>query len=680
MFRIVNRLIQWTGKYKRRIYIGFIYAFIHSIFTAIPIMLAAKGLSAVLDDFNGVKPLEGRDIWIMLGAMILAVLGRYLFSYLRAITQESVGYEATADERIRLGDILKRVSLGFFSKNNMGELSAAATTDLSFMEMFAMNMVNTVVNGYITVIVLILFLAFYSHLAGGIALAGVLLSALFLHLLEARSHQNAPIHQKAQDDMVESSIEYLRGMQVVKAFKQEGVSIAGIRKAYNDSKKINIKIEVEYMPFNCLHLFSLKAASIAIVAVDALLTYNGSMELPTMLMLDMFSFMIFGSVEAMNHAAHVLEVIDATLDKLDGIEHADIIDKDGKDISLQNTNIAFRDVTFSYDKVSVLRNISFSIPQGSTTAIVGPSGSGKTTICNLIARFYDVDSGEVTVGGEDVRNMTCDSLLRNISMVFQKVYLFHDTIENNIRFGNPSATQEEIIEAAKKARCHDFIMALPDGYETVIGEGGSTLSGGEKQRISIARAILKNANIVILDEATASIDPENEHLIQQAISELTIGKTVIVIAHRLATIEHADQILVVDKGQVVQKGTHQELVHQEGLYRRFITIREQAEGWSIVLYFEGEAQYETSCVRGGLPGNHPCSPKETQYGALRRCGPAHGGVKAQRVPCSGYLAGRRLSYDGRRSLSPSDRCGPRGSRKNLRASLLLYRAAYHRRR
>ena len=537
MFRIVNRLIRWTGNYRRRIYIGFIYAFIHSIFTAIPIMLAAYGLSAVLDDFNGIKPLEIRDIWLMLGAMIMAVLGRYLFSYLRAVTQESVGYEATADERVRLGDILKRVSLGFFSKNNMGELSAAATTDLSFLEMFAMNMVNTVVNGYITVIVLILFLACCSPLAGGIALAGVLLSGLFLHLLEARSRKNAPIHQKAQDDMVESSIEYLRGMQVVKAFKQEGVSIAGIRKAYRDSKQINIKIEVEYMPFNCLHLFSLKAASIAIVAVAALLTYNGSMALPTMLMLDMFSFMIFGSVEAMNNAAHVLEVIDATLNKLDGIEHADIIDKDGKDVPLRNTDIAFHDVTFSYDKTPVLKNISFSIPQGSTTAIVGPSGSGKTTICNLIARFYDVDCGEITIGGKNIRSMTCDSLLRNISMVFQKVYLFHDTIENNIRFGNPNATQEEIMEAAQKARCHDFIMSLPDGYQTAIGEGGSTLSGGEKQRISIARAILKNANIVILDEATASIDPENEHLIQQAISELTIGKTVIVIAHRLATMQ-----------------------------------------------------------------------------------------------------------------------------------------------
>lgn len=581
MLRIVSRLIRWTGKYKRRIYIGFVYAFFHSIFTAIPIMLAAKGLSAVLDDFNGTALLKSGDIWLLFGAMILAVLGRYLFSYLRATTQESVGYEATADERILLGDILKRVSLGFFSENNIGELSAAATTDLSFMEMFAMNMVNTVVNGYITVIVLVLFLAFYSPAASIIALIGVLLSALFLHLLEKRSCKNAPIHQKSQDDMVESTIEYLRGMQVVKAFKQEGVSIAGIQKAYSDSKQINTKIEVEYMPFNCLHLFSLKAASIAMVAAAAYFTIHGIMDLPTMLMMDMFSFMIFGSVEAMNNAAHVLEVIDATLNKLERIEQAEIIDKDGRDISLHNADIEFQNVTFSYDKIPVLKNISFTIPQGSTTAIIGPSGSGKTTICNLIARFYDVDSGQIIVGGEKVQQMTCDSLLRNISMVFQKVYLFHDTIENNIRFGNPNATHEEIIAVAKKARCHDFIMELPNAYQTIIGEGGSTLSGGEKQRVSIARAILKDADIVILDEATASIDPENEHLIQQAISELTVGKTVIVIAHRLATIEHSDQILVVDNGQIVQKGTHGQLIQQEGLYRRFINIREQAEGWSI---------------------------------------------------------------------------------------------------
>ena len=303
--------------------------------------------------------------------------------------------------------------------------------------------------------------------------------------------------------------------------------------------------------------------------------------MPTMLMLDMFSFMLFGSVETMNNAAHVLEVIDATLDKLDHIEHAEIIDRDGKDIVLKNADIEFQNVTFSYDKTPVLRNISFSIPQGSTTAIVGPSGSGKTTICNLIARFYDVDSGKVLVGGENVRDMTCDSLLRNISMVFQKVYLFHDTIENNIRFGNPNASQEEVIAAAKKARCHDFIMSLPEGYQTVIGEGGSTLSGGEKQRVSIARAILKNADIVILDEATASIDPENERQLQMAIEALTKEKTVIMIAHRLKTIRGANQIIVLDKGKIVQTGTHKELLAQSGIYSDFIAIRQKAIGWKL---------------------------------------------------------------------------------------------------
>ena len=229
----------------------------------------------------------------------------------------------------------------------------------------------------------------------------------------------------------------------------------------------------------------------------------------------------------------------------------------------------------------VLSHISFRIPQNTTTASVGPAGSGKTTICSLLARFYDAQNGEIQVGGHNVREFTCDSLLKNISMVFQNVYLFHDSIRNNILFGKPDASEEEIIAAAKAARCHDFIMALPDGYNTVVGEGGSTLSGGEKQRISIARAMLKNAPIVILDEATASIDPENEHLIQQAIGNLTHGKTIIVIAHRLATIESADQILVIDEGKVVQRGTHQQLVSQNGLYKRFISIREQAEGWTI---------------------------------------------------------------------------------------------------
>ena len=288
-----------------------------------------------------------------------------------------------------------------------------------------------------------------------------------------------------------------------------------------------------------------------------------------------------GSVENINDAAHMLGLIDSAMNKLESLENAEYIDQDGKDITPASYDITFQDVSFGYDKRTVLHDVNFTIPQNTTTAIVGPSGSGKSTLCSLIARFYDVDAGKITFGGTDIREFTCDSLLKNISMVFQNVYLFRDTIRNNIKFGSPDASEEQIIAAAKKARCHDFIMALPDGYDTVIGEGGSSLSGGEKQRISIARAMLKDAPIVILDEATASIDPENEHLIQEAISALTHGKTIITIAHRLATIENADQILVIDGGTVVQKGTHKELLKQRGTYQDFIRIREQAEGWRI---------------------------------------------------------------------------------------------------
>ena len=513
--------------------------------------------------------------------MILVIGGRFLFSYLRAVTQESVGCEATAEQRIRLGNIFKRVSLGFFNSNNMGEISSAVTTDLSFIEMFSMNMINTVVNGYITVLVMILFLLFYCPLAGIISLSGIVLSALFLYIEAKISDKNASIHQKAQDSIVENTIEFLRGMQTIKAFKQEGVSVQGIRKAYKNHKDVNIKIELEYCPYNCLHQFVLKAASVGIIAVSAYLTYTRKMDVNIMLMMDMFSFVMFSQIEPLSNAIHVIEVVNKTLDKLEKIEKADIIDKGGQNIELKRHDIKFSDVCFSYDKKQILNNISFYIPEGSTTAIVGPSGSGKTTICNLIARFYDVNSGVITVGDKNIKDITCDSLLKNISMVFQKVYLFNDTIKNNILFGNPNASDNEVINAAIKAHCHEFISKLPNGYDTIIGDGGATLSGGEKQRISIARAILKDSPIIILDEATASVDPENEHLIQNAISSLTKGKTVIVIAHRLATIQDADQILVIDNGDVVQKGNHLELINQDGIYKNFINIKESAEGWCI---------------------------------------------------------------------------------------------------
>ena len=330
-----------------------------------------------------------------------------------------------------------------------------------------------------------------------------------------------------------------------------------------------------------MHLLALKCGSVGLALAAGLQCVRGEMDFSSCLFFLFFSFSIFASLEPISDSAHTLGVIDGAMNQLDALQSNQFIDADGKDVPLTNYDISFRNVTFGYDSRTVLQDVSFTIPEKTSTAIVGPSGSGKTTICSLLARFYDPQKGYITIGGHDLREFTCDSLLSNISMVFQNVYLFHDTIRANILFGKPDATEEEMIAAAKKARCYDFIMALPDGFDTVVGEGGGTLSGGEKQRVSIARAMLKDAPIIILDEATASVDPENEHLIQQAISELTRGKTIITIAHRLATIEQADQILVVENGQIAEHGTHQELIRQNGVYKRFTEIREQAEGWNL---------------------------------------------------------------------------------------------------
>ena len=581
MLKTMRRIIHWAGQRKYRLYWGFLWSFLQTVFIAMPIMGAAYVLNLMLEDRAGRMKLT--PVWALYLSvfMIVMVLGRFLFAYLRAVFQESIGYEVTAEERMKIGDILKRVSLGFFDRHSTGELAGAVTTDLSFVEMFAMKMIDTVVGGYISSLTMVLCLAFYSWQVAAISLLGIALSALALRLMGRFSRRNAPVHQKAQNDIIAATFEYIRGVPVVKAYGREGAALEGIRGTYRDHRRINVKIEQEYVPCNCLHLFALKAASVAIAAVSALLAAQWGLPVPVFLMLAVFSFVVFGHVEQVNNATHVLQVIGPTLDKLEKIEQAGFIDGRGEDRTLRDNTIEMKDVVFAYEKRRVLDGVTFTIPQNTTTAIVGPSGSGKTTICSLIARFYDVDAGSVTIGGTDVRELTCDSLLKNMSMVFQNVYLFHDTILNNIKFGKPEAAMEEVVEAAKQARCHDFITALPDGYETMVGEGGSSLSGGEKQRISIARAMLKNAPIVILDEATASVDPENEHFVQAAISALTHGKTIVVIAHRLATIVNADQILVVDGGRIIQRGTHEQLIGEEGVYRRFISIREQAEGWSI---------------------------------------------------------------------------------------------------
>ena len=581
MFKAMKRIIRWAGKYKGRLYLGSLFSFFSSLTTAIPTMAAAYALDKSIQAYWTGTAISISLVWQMLGIIIGSIILNFLFSYLRAVLQESIGYEVAAGQRIHLGDVLKRVPLGYFSKNSVGDILAGVTTELSTLELQGMKMVDVIINGYAKFIAIVLCMIFFSPAAAIISIVGVALSALALQGISKHSEKTASATHKAMEDMSGATIEYIRGLPIVKSFGQEGASIESFRNASKELKGIHVKVEKGFTPFNCLHLFALKLASMGIVFICAWQALQGQMSMPFFLMFVLFSFVIFGSVENINDAAHMLGIIDSAMNKLESLENAKYIDQDGRDIKPASFDIEFQNVSFGYDKRVVLHDLNFKIPQNTTTAIVGPSGSGKSTLCNLIARFYDVNSGTITLGGTNIRQFTCDSLLKNISMVFQNVYLFRDTIKNNIKFGSPDATDEQIVAAAKAARCHDFIMALPDGYNTIIGEGGSSLSGGEKQRISIARAMLKNAPIVILDEATASIDPENEHLIQEAISELTHGKTIITIAHRLATIENADQILVINGGTIAQMGTHKELLKQEGIYKEFIRIREQAEGWSI---------------------------------------------------------------------------------------------------
>lgn len=573
--------MEWAGEYRKRLYLGFVCSFFATWCAAGPTILAAWALGEIIEgERSGVLPDPGL-IWKCLLGIIVLIFLRFLFVYGKNRLQESIGTEKAAGQRIHIGDILKRVSLGYFAENNVGDILAAATTELSTLELQGMKMIDAVVNGYIQVVAIICCVGFFCPKAALAAILGVLLSTFALRGINRQSSRTAPVGHKAKEDLSAASIEYVRGLSVVKSFGKAGVSIQRFKDASRDNKDICIKNEFGFVPWNCLHLFFLKCAATALVLIAAWEVLHGGLNIAMLIMISMFSFSIFGSVENINDAAHVLSVIDSVMNRLDHIEQADFIDEGGKDLSLDHFDIRFDRVSFGYGKREVLHDISFTIPQNTTTAIVGPSGSGKSTICSLIARFYDVQKGTVCVGGHDVREFTCDSLLKYISMVFQNVYLFQDTVRNNICFGKPEATEEEILAAAKAARCHDFIMKLPDGYDTVIGEGGGSLSGGEKQRISIARAMLKDAPVIILDEATASVDPENEHEIQAAISALVHGKTIITIAHRLSTIENADQILVVDDGRIVQSGRHEELTKQKGLYRRFIEVRRQAEGWRI---------------------------------------------------------------------------------------------------
>ena len=586
MFRTIRRIIRWCGDFRKRLYISFFFSFLSGLSAAAPAIYAGYIIGKVVQRRAGDFSVPS-GLWLQsLGVIFATILLRFLLDYMKARFQETISYELVARDRLAIGTALKRVSLGYFQEKDTGTVLNSITTGLYTLENMGMRMIDTFVGGYLSFFCIFILLFVIHPFGALICLAGVLLSFLCLSLISRYSKRNTLVQTGVNEKLTRAAVEYTRGLPMVKSFGMEGASFSAFRKACIEARKIALKIEWGFIPFNCLHLLALKAAGIVMIISVMTAGLSGNLSLPMVLSFSLLSLTVFNSLEPIADSAHILSLINNAMDQIEALSPDNYIDEDGKDISLSRYDIHFEQVRFSYDKGNekrnVIENVSFKAHEGTTTAIIGPSGSGKTTLCRLLARFYDVSGGRITLGGHNLKEFTCDSLLSNISMVFQNVYLFHDTVRANICFGTEQASKEEMIRAAKQARCHDFIMALPEGYDTVIGEGGSTLSGGEKQRISIARAILKNAPVVILDEATASLDPENEHLIQEALTELTVGKTVIVIAHRLATIENADQILVINDGRIVQKGTHRQLAGQEGLYQRFIKLRKQAEGWSII--------------------------------------------------------------------------------------------------
>ncbi len=581
MIAVFKRILAWVGDLKGRVIAGFIIEIFIAAATCMPIFVAAWVLGLIIDDARGQSVLDPNVAWASLGIIGACMLVRAIARYIKDTFQESVGYEQGAATRLSVGDVLKRVSLGYFQKVKTGDILSTVTTNLNVVELEAVRQIDAALGGYIAAALITVWLLAVCPLAGVVSIAAVALVTLTLSAINRNAIRLTPAAHVATEHLSGAVIGLYEGLGTIKSYGATSQGLAPYRNANEELKKARIAIEYGFTMPATAHRSILTVASVILPAVACWALLSGQLEMWMFVGIVMLSTTLFTPIVKLSDAAHMFADLNDSLDRIQAIEDAEFIDEDGADVQLSCFDIAFDGVSFSYDGREVIHDTTFEIPQGTTTALVGPSGSGKTTLSSLMARFYDVDAGTVCVGGHDVREFTVDSLLRNFSMVFQDVYLFDDTIEANIAFGCQGATREMVIQAAKRAQCHDFIMKLPKGYDTPVKMGGLNLSGGERQRISIARALLKNAPIVILDEATASIDPENEQLIQQALTELTRGKTVVVIAHRLATIEHADQILVVEDGSIIQKGTHEQLMAQEGTYRRFVETRAQAEGWSI---------------------------------------------------------------------------------------------------
>lgn len=577
MIQIFRRFFDFCGetnkrKFTKSIFLGVLKA----LFEALKIPAIAVTLQGVLSG-----NLTAQHILLSLGIMLFSIAGNAFANYRSTMLQCEAGYGTCADKRIEIAEHLKYLPMGYFNQNSLGNITSVATNSMEALADVATRVVMMVTQGILTTAVVVLMICAFDLRIGGIAILGVLLFFAVNSLLQKKAKEIAPTKDASDRKLVEKVLEYIQGIAEVKSYNLTGEKSKALNRAVDENTAANIKLEITFVPLMFLQSLTAKLIGVVIAGVSVAFYLNGTMELLNAVVMVIAAFILFGALDSAGSYSALLRNVDLNVSKANSVLNMPTMDIDGQDITPANYNIDVENVEFSYGKRKIIDGVSVHIPQKTTTAIVGPSGGGKTTLCHLIARFWDVDKGCVKLGGMNVKDYSMDSLMKNFSFVFQSVYLFQDTIANNIRFGQPDAPMDKVIDAAKKACCHDFIMALPDGYETIIGEGGANLSGGEKQRISIARAIMKDAPIIILDEATANVDPESEQELTAAIEALTKEKTIMMIAHRLKTVRHADNILVIDGGKIVQSGTHDELMHQGGIYRRFVESRELAVGWKV---------------------------------------------------------------------------------------------------
>ena len=576
MINVFKKIWDFSLKEKRNLQKSMVIGFLNAICNSLLVLALYVVLKAIVEN-----QVSTRTAWTAFAIMVLSIIGKIITQYFSQLQRTHAGYFMVADKRISIGEKLKCVPMGYFNQNSLGQITAIETTILNDVETAVPVVLVTTLGGFLNSLVFALFILLFDWRMGLITLFGIVIFLFITSAMEKKSREGVPARQETQAVLVEAVLETIQGMSVVKAFDLDHSLDKKVDKAIEESFRKNERLEKAMTPYVAMQQLVLNMFSVLLMFCAIAFYLDGSMELTNSLIMVVCSFLVYEQLKVAGSCVANMRIAEHSIDKANKIDEVPTMEEGKRETSPASMEIRFSNVDFAYEKKKILNHVSFTIPEKKMTAIVGPSGSGKTTLCRLIPRFWDVDAGTVSIGGVDVKDYTMNSLMKNISMVFQNVYLFADTIENNIKFGKVDATYEEVVEAAKRACCHDFIMALPQGYQTRIGEGGASLSGGEKQRISIARALIKDAQIVIFDEVTANVDPENEDRLQKAIEELTRDKTVIMIAHRLKTVRNAEKILVLDHGEIVQEGRHETLIKEKGLYADFVETRKEAIGWKL---------------------------------------------------------------------------------------------------